>query len=150
MEVLFINFNYIDMLNQYLTNIFIYKTNLYNLLFNVKGEGSSLLKNELIKDIEEFNRFYIKFSLLIKKIGGFPILNLDEVKKISSIKEISSKDYTLIDSINILTSDLKIINSMNNKVGEYALKNFNFKSINLILEFNNYLENRLYNLINNN
>ena len=61
MEVLFINFNYIDMLNQYLTNIFIYKTNLYNLLFNVKGEGSSLLKNELIKDIEEFNRFYIKF-----------------------------------------------------------------------------------------
>ena len=78
------------------------------------------------------------------------ILNLDEVKKISSIKEISSKDYTLIDSINILTSDLKIINSMNNKVGEYALKNFNFKSINLILEFNNYLENRLYNLINNN
>ena len=99
--------------------------------------------------MEEFNKFYIKLSLLIKKIGGFPILNLDEVKKISSIKEISSKDYTLMDTINILINDLKIINSMNNKVGEYALKNFNFKSINLILEFNNYLENRLYNLINN-
>ena len=149
MEVLFIKFNYIDMLNQYLTNIFIYKNNLYNLYFNLKGEGSSLFKNELMKDMEEFNKFYIKLSLLIKKIGGFPILNLDEVKKISSIKEISSKDYTLMDTINILINDLKIINSMNNKVGEYALKNFNFKSINLILEFNNYLENRLYNLINN-
>ena len=149
MEVLFIKFNYIDMLNQYLTNIFIYKNNLYNLYFNLKGEGSYELNQELLNDIKEFNNFYIKLSLLIKKIGGFPILNLDEVKKISSIKEISSKDYTLMDTINILINDLKIINSMNNKVGEYALKNFNFKSINLILEFNNYLENRSYNLINN-
>ena len=149
MEVLFINFNYIDMLNQYLTNIYIFKNNLYNLYFNLKGEGSKSLNQELLNDIQELNSFYIKLSLLIKKIGGFPILNLDEVKKISTIKQLSSKDYTPSHAINLLLNDLKIINSMNNKVGEYALKNFNFKSINLILEFNNYLENRLYTLTNN-
>jgi len=137
------------MLNQYLTNISMFKNNLYNIYFNLKGEGSTTLNQELTNDIEEINKFYIKLSLLIKKIGGFPILNLDEVKKISSIKEISSKDYTPSDAINIIINDLKIINSMNNKVGEYALKNFNFKSINLILEFNSYLEKRLYSLMNN-
>ena len=121
----------------------------HNLYFNLKGEGSKSLNQELLNYIQELNSFYIKLSLLIKKIGGFPILNLDEVKKISTIKQLSSKDYTPNLAINILLNDLNIINSMNNKVGEYALKNFNFKSINLILEFNNYLENRLYALTNN-
>jgi DNA-binding ferritin-like protein len=149
MEVLFIKFNYIDMLNQYLTNIFITKNNLYNLYFNTRGEGSSSIKNNLLNDIKQFNNMYIKLSLLIKKIGGFPIMNLSEIEKISTIKQISSKDYTLDSSIKIILNDLKIINSMNNQVGEYSLKNFDFKSINLILEFNKYLENRLQELNSN-
>ena len=48
------------MLNQYLTNIFILKTNLTNLYFNLKGEGSSLIINDLYNDIsniESFKRF---------------------------------------------------------------------------------------------
>ena len=149
MEVLFIKFNYIDMLNQYLTNIFISKDNLYNLYFNTKGEGSSTLRNDLLNDINEFNNMYIKLALLIKKIGGFPIMNLSEVKNISTIKQISSKDYTPQQTIKQILNDLKIINSMNNQVGEYSLKNFDFKSINLILEFNNYLENRIQYLNSN-
>ena len=143
MEVIPIKFNYIDMLNQYLTNIFITKNNLYNLYFNTKGEGSSSIRNNLLIDINEFNNMYIKLSLLIKKIGGFPIMNFDEMKNISTIKQISSKDYTPSLTIKLLLNDLKIINSMNNQVGEYSLKKFDFKSINLILEFNKYLENRL-------
>ena len=143
MEVIPIKFNYIDMLNQYLINIFITKNNLYNLYFNTKGEGSSSIRNNLLFDINEFNNMYIKLSLLIKKIGGFPIMNFDEMKNISTIKQISSKDYTPSLTIKLLLNDLKIINSMNNQVGEYSLKKFDFKSINLILEFNKYLENRL-------
>jgi len=149
MEVLFIKFNYIDMLNQYLTNIFIFKTNLYNLYFNLRGEGSSTLRNDILNDINELNSIYIKLSLLIKKIGGFPIMNLSDIEKISTIKQISSKDYTPDSTKKIILNDLKIINSMNNQVGEYSLKNFDFKSINLILEFNKYLENRLQ-IINSN
>ena len=137
------------MLNQYLTNIFIAKNNLYNLYFNTKGEGSSILKQELLNDINEFNNIYIKLSLLIKKIGGFPIMNLGEVSRISTIKQLSSKDYTPNSSIKLLLNDLKIINSMNNQVGEYSIKKLDFKSINLVLEFNKYLENRLQ-LLNNN
>ena len=76
-------------------------------------------------------------------------MNLSEVKNISTIKQISSKDYTPQQTIKQILNDLKIINSMNNQVGEYSLKNFDFKSINLILEFNNYLENRIQYLNSN-
>lgn len=119
------------------------KNNLYNLYINTRGEGSNSIRNDILNDINEFNNMYIKLSLLIKKIGGFPIMNLGEIEKISTIKELSSKDYTPNIAIKLILNDLKIINSMNNQVGEYSLKNLDLKSINLILEFNRYLENRL-------
>ena len=82
------------MLNQYLTNIYMLRNNIYNLHFNIKGEGSSGFHEKLNYDIEEVNKFYDSLAELIKKIGGYPIMNLEEIKMISTIKEISSKDYT--------------------------------------------------------
>ena len=131
------------MLNQYLTNIYILKNNVCNLYFNIKGEGSNLVLKDLLKDLDNITKFYLSLGSLIKKIGSSPIMNLDEIKKISSIKEISSQDYTTKEALNILYNNLSIINRMNNQVGEYALKNFKFSSINLVLEFNKYLEKRV-------
>jgi len=144
MEVFFIKFNYVDMLNQYLTNIFIFKNNLYNLHFNIKGEGSSNFHQELGNDIKELNLLYEKLAEIIKKIGGYPIMNLDEIKTISTIKEISSKDYTIKEAGSILLNDLLVINNMNNQVGEYSLKNYDLNSINLVLDFNKYLSKRIW------
>ena len=132
------------MLNQYLANIFIMKTNLLNLHFNIKGEGGSSIHKELGNDIDEFNKFYDSLAEQIKKIGGYPIMNLDEIKNISTIKELTSKDYTPQNTLSILIHDLSIINNMNNQVGEYALKNNDLGSINLTLEFNKYLQKRLW------
>lgn len=132
------------MLNQYLTNLFILKNNLYNLHFNVRGEGSSEFHKYLNDDIHELNTFYDKLAELIKKIGGYPIMNLEEVKNISTVKEISSKDYTIKEAQRLLLNDYKLINSMNNQVGEYALKNFDFNSINLVLDFNKFLQNKIW------
>ena len=138
------------MLNQYLTNIYTLKNNVYNLYFNTKGEGSYQVLKDLLKDLDNITKFYLSLGSLIKKIGSSPIMNLDEIKKISSIKEISSQDYTTKEALNILYNNLSIINRMNNQVGEYALKNFKFSSINLVLEFNKYLEKRVgeLNIIN--
>lgn len=146
MEVLFIKFNYADMLNQYLTNIYVLKNNIYNFYFNIKGEGSIIEKEKLKNDLIKLDEFYMKLSLLIKKIGSYPIMNLEEIIKISTIKEVSSKDYTPKTINNILLTDYKLLNNMNNQVGEYVLKNYDLKSINLILDFNNYLQDKIYNL----
>lgn len=138
------------MLNQYLTNIYILKTNVCNLYFNIRENGSSTILNDLLKDLDNITKFYLNLGSLIKKIGGNPIMNLDEIKNISTIKEVSSQDYTTKEALNILYNNLCVINNMNNQVGEYALKNFKFSSINLVLEFNKYLERRVGELSVNN
>ena len=134
------------MLNQYQTNLYILNHNLTTIKVNLVGEGSYQL-NKILKYFS-ISLYYIydKYLNYIKKIGGNPIMNLNEIKHISTIKEISSKDYTFKDALNILLNDLKIINNMNNQVGEYSLKNNDFKSINLVLEFNNSLEDIIYKL----
>lgn len=132
------------MLNQYLTNIYMLRNNIYNLHFNIKGVGSSGFHEKLNYDIEEVNKFYDSLAELIKKIGGYPIMNLEEIKMISTIKEISSKDYTKKEAENLLLNDLTVINSMNKQVGEYALKNYDLMSINLVLDFDKYLQKRIW------
>lgn len=132
------------MLNQFLTNIFVLKNNINNLYYNtIEKEGSSF-RLYLEDDINEVNKIYSNLVELIKKIGSYPILNLEEIKNISTIKEISSKDYTIKEANSLLLNDLSVVNSMNNQVGEYALKNYDLSSINLVLDFNNYLSKRIY------
>lgn len=131
------------MLNQFLTNIFILRNNFYNLYFNIKGKGSSSLIASLENDIKNLNIIYVNLSQLIKKIGGFPIMNLSEIKNISTIKEIISKDYDVDEVSDIMLSNLTLINNMNKQVGEYAFKNNDLDSINFVLTFNNYLSNNI-------
>ena len=144
MEVLFITFNYVDMLNQYLTNIFILKTNLYNLYFNIKGEGGTSFHQSIKQDINKVNSMYINLAELIKKIGGYPIMKLEEIKNISTIKEIPSKDYQVNEANNIVINNLNLINNMNKQVGEYAFKKNDLDSINLVLSFDKYLQQALW------
>ena len=150
MEVFFINFNVVDMLNQYLTNIFILRNNLYNLHFNIKGEGASGFHKDLNNDINNINMFYDNLSEIIKKMGGYPITNLEEIIKISTIKEIVSKDYNVNEASNIMLSNYSIINNMNQQVGEYALKKYNLEILNFSLNFNKFLANTIWLLKMNN
>lgn len=131
------------MLNQFLTNVFMLKNNFYNLYFNIKGKGSSSLIISLEDNIKSINEIYIKLAELIKKIGGYPIMNLSEIKNISTIKEIVSKDYDVDEASDIMLSNLTLINNMNKQVGEYAFKNNDLDSINFVLNFNNYLSNNI-------
>ena len=70
-------------------------------------------------------------------------MNLDEIKNISNIKIIPSKDYTQQEAKELLLNNFKIINNFNNQIGEYALKKLDFTGINLILEINKFLEKNI-------
>ncbi len=132
------------MLNQFLTNIFVLKNNFYNLYFNIKGKGSSGLVYNMREDIKSLNLAYLNLAELIKKIGGYPIMNLVEIKNISTIKEITSKDYDIKEASDIMLSNLTLINNMNKQVGEYAFKNNELDSINFVLNFSKYLEKSIW------
>ena len=71
-------------------------------------------------------------------------MNLEEIKNISTIKEIPSKDYQISEANNIVLNNLNLINNMNKQVGEYAFKKNDLDSINLVLSFDKYLQQALW------
>lgn len=136
-------FNFINMLNEYLANIYVLKTNLENLYFNGIGKEDSITKKMILKDIKIIYNIYIKLALIIKKMGGYPLTDLIEIKKISKIKQIKYKNYTPKEINIILLDNYTTINNINSKVGEYAINNYNIGSINLTLEINQYLQEKI-------
>ena len=136
-------FNFINMLNEYLVNIYVLKTNLENLYFNGIVKEDSITKKMILKDIKIIYNIYIKLALIIKKMGGYPLTDLIEIKKISKIKQIKYKNYTPKEINIILLDNYTTINNINSKVGEYAINNYNIGSINLTLEINQYLQEKI-------
>lgn len=139
MEVLFINVNFIDMLNQFLANIVVLKENLYLLHFNVIGEGSSDFHKTLGDYITTINNVYDMIAESIKTRGGFVIFDNHKIKDISTIKSLSNKTYLTNEAKTIVLKDFNIINNMNNQLGDYSVKNREYDIFNIVLEFNKFL-----------
>ena len=130
------------MLNRYLASIYILKINYYSVYFNLKEESENY-KNIILNDIDFINQIFIKLAFIIKKIGGYPILNLDEIINTSLIKQIINIDYTVKSAEDMLTENLKILYNINNFIGENALIYVDIKCIKIVLEVNNFLEKKL-------
>ena len=144
MEVLFINVNFIDMLNQFLANIVVLKENLYLLHFNVIGEGSSDFHKTLGDYIVTINNVYDMIAESIKTRGGFVIFDNHKIKDISTIKALSNKTYLTNEAKTIVLKDFNIINNMNNQLGDYGVKNREYDVFNIVLEFNKFLTKNIW------
>lgn len=144
MEVLFINVNFIDMLNQFLANIVVLKENLYLLHFNVIGEGSSDFHKTLGDYIVTINNVYDMIAESIKARGGFVIFDNHKIKDISTIKSLSNKTYLTNEAKTIFLKDFNIINNMNNQLGDYSVKNREYDVFNIVLEFNKFLTKNIW------
>ena len=144
MEVLFINVNFIDMLNQFLANIVILKENLYLLHFNIIGEGSSDFHKILGDYIITINNVYDMISESIKYRNGFVIFDNNKIKDISTIKTLTNKTYLTKEAKNIVLRDFNIINNMNNQLGDYSVKNREYDVFNTVLELNKFLTKNIW------
>ena len=125
-----------------MASIYILKINYYSVYFNLKEESENY-KNIILNDIDFINQIFIKLAFIIKKIGGYPILNLDEIINTSLIKQIINIDYTVKSAEDMLTENLKILYNINNFIGENALIYVDIKCIKIVLEVNNFLEKKL-------
>lgn len=144
MEVLFINVNFIDMLNQFLANIVVLKENIYLLHFNVIGEESSDFHKTLGDYIVTINNVYDMISESIKARGGFVIFDNHKIKDISTLKALNNKTYLTNEAKTIVLKDFNIINNMNNQLGDYSVKNREYDVFNIVLEFNKFLTKNIW------
>ena len=132
------------MLNQYLANISVLRDNLYNLHFNIVGEGSNSFHEKLGEYIIVANNLYDSISETIKRYGGYPLLNNKDIYTITSIKPLTNQSYMTKEAKNIVLADFNTINSITNQVGDYCIKNRDYATFSIVLEFSKFLNKQIW------
>lgn len=132
------------MLNQYFANISVLRNNLYNLHFNVSGEGSISFHEKLGDYIVIINKLYDDIGEIIKKYNGYPLLNSKIINDTSSITLLPNQNYNVNEAKSTVFKDFSIINNITNQVGEYSIKNHDYTIFYTILEFSKFLNKQLW------
>ena len=95
--------------NKYLANVGVSYIKLHNLHWNVVGLNFKAVHEYLEWIYDSMAEVLDEVAELIKMNGGYPLASLKEYLAVASIEELESKDYKILESLDILLKDLKVL-----------------------------------------
>ena len=96
-------------LNKYLANLGVEYIKLHNLHWNVVGLNFKAVHEYLEGIYDSMAEVLDEVAELIKMDGGYPLASLKEYLAVASIEELESRDYKILESLDILLKDLKAL-----------------------------------------
>lgn len=105
----------IEILNQYLADLFVLTAKLHNLHWNVVGKNFINIHSFTDDMYNYVFEFQDDVAELLKMKNEFPIVKLSDALKLTKIEELDSKDFSDNEVLNILLKDIEyMINSAKN------------------------------------
>ena len=98
--------NLIKMSNDYLANIGVLYVKLHNLHWNVIGTQFKAVHEYLEENYNFFADVLDEVAEYIKMENEYPLASIKDYVEYASIKELESKDYSIIETLNILLEDV--------------------------------------------
>ena len=95
--------------NKYLANVGVSYIKLHNLHWNVVGLNFKAVHEYLEGIYDSMAEVLDEVAELIKMDGGYPLSSLKEYLAVASIEELESRDYKILESLDILLKDLKAL-----------------------------------------
>ena len=95
--------------NKYLANVGVSYIKLHNLHWNVVGLNFKAVHEYLESIYDSMAEVLDEVAELIKMNGGYPLASLKEYLAVASIEELESRDYKILESLDILLKDLKAL-----------------------------------------
>ena len=95
--------------NKYLANVGVSYIKLHNLHWNVVGLNFKAVHEYLEGIYDSMAEVLDEVAELIKMDGGYPLASLKEYLAVASIEELESRDYKILESLDILLKDLKAL-----------------------------------------
>ena len=95
--------------NKYLANVGVSYIKLHNLHWNVVGLNFKAVHEYLESIYDSMAEVLDEVAELIKMNGGYPLASLKEYLAVASIVELESRDYKILESLDILLKDLKAL-----------------------------------------
>ena len=99
----------IELLNDYMSNLKVMNNNLYNMHFNVVGASFFGMHQKLQDYYEKLALMYDAAAERIKMLGGYPITSLKQISEVSTIKYMTSMDYTGNQVLGVLDNDFSFL-----------------------------------------
>ena len=103
------NKNLLNVSNKYLANVGVSYIKLHNLHWNVVGLNFKAVHEYLESIYDSMAEVLDEVAELIKMNGGYPLASLKEYLAVASIVELESRDYKILESLDILLKDLKAL-----------------------------------------
>lgn len=99
----------IELLNDYMANLKVMNNNLYNMHFNIVGTSFFGMHQKLQDYYEKLALMYDSVAERIKMLGGYPITSLKQISEVSTIKSMTSMNYTGNQVLQVLENDFKFL-----------------------------------------
>ncbi|MDY0125155.1 MAG: DNA starvation/stationary phase protection protein [Anaerolineaceae bacterium] len=107
-------------LDLYLANLGVNYVKLHNLHWNVIGRGFKQVHEYLEAMYDETTESFDEVAEYQKMVGEYPKASLEEYLKITTIKELESKDYSIEDALKIAVEDQKLIRDLATEIRNEA------------------------------
>lgn len=107
-------------LDLYLANLGVNYVKLHNLHWNVIGRGFKQVHEYLEAMYDETTESFDEVAEYQKMVGEYPKASLEEYLKITTIKELESKDYSIEDALKIAVEDQKLLRKLATEIRNEA------------------------------
>ena len=107
-------------LDIYVANLAVNYIKLHNLHWNVVGRAFKQVHEYLESLYDETTESLDAVAEYQKMVGEYPKASLEEYLKITTIKELESKDYSIEDALKIAVEDQKLIRDLATEIRNEA------------------------------
>lgn len=136
--------NNIELLNDYMSNLKVMNNNLYNMHFNIVGASFFGMHKKLQDYYEKLALMYDSAAERIKMLGGYPITSLKKISEVSTIKSMSSMDYTGKQVLEVLDNDFSFLTSYTRDLLDFFNSKGDIYTTNMLADNLNFFEKELW------
>lgn len=136
--------NNIELLNDYMSNLKVMNNNLYNMHFNIVGASFFGMHKKLQDYYEKLALMYDSVAERIKMLGGYPITSLKQISEVSTIKSMTSMDYTGKQVLEVLDNDFSFLASYTRDLLDVFNGKGDIYTTNMLAENLNFFEKELW------
>lgn len=125
----------LEKINEYLGSCAVMVAKIHNLHWNVEGCNFKIVHLATDDLYEEFFKYYDDLAERIRMQGERPLVKLEEYAKVSFIKELPSKAFSVKEVLEILISDLKVFKNKALDLRTVLDKEGDFVTVNILEDF---------------
>ena len=135
---------YLDLLQTYLSNLAILNVKFHNIHWNVVGKEFIKIHNFTEEAYDQLFADFDEVAELLKMKGLTPLSTTAEYLEKATIKEVAAKDFTTIESLEIINEDFKAMKADATEIRNAADAEGDFETVAIFEDYVAYYSKNIW------